>query len=64
MCLNKQNSEYAWGPKHAKLPNMAKFSICRSSLPEMFCNNGVLRNFTKFTRKHLCQVSFLIKLQA
>ena len=25
---------------------------------------GVLRNFTKFTRKHLCQGHFLIKLQA
>ena len=25
---------------------------------------GVLRNFAKFTGKHPCQVSFLIKLQA
>ena len=25
---------------------------------------SVLRNFTKFTGKHLCRVSFLIKLQA
>ena len=24
---------------------------------------GVLKSFAKFTRKHLCQVSFLIKLQ-
>ena len=27
----------------------------RSSRPEVFCKNGVLRNFTKFTGKHLCQ---------
>ena len=27
MCLNKQDSEYADGPKYAKILNMAKFSI-------------------------------------
>ena len=26
----------------------------RSSRPEMFCKEKVLRNFTKFTGKHLC----------
>ena len=26
----------------------------RSSRPEVFCKKGVLRNFAKFTRKHLC----------
>ena len=36
----------------------------RSSRPEVFCEKGVLRNFTKFTGKHLCQRLFLIKLQA
>ena len=30
----------------------------RSSLPEVFCKKGVLRNFTKFTEKHLCQSLF------
>ena len=30
----------------------------RSSLPEVFCKKGVLRNFTKFTGKHLCQSLF------
>ena len=31
----------------------------------MFCEKGVLRNFAKFTGKHLCQsLFFLIKLQA
>ena len=27
----------------------------RSSRPEVFCEKGVLRNFSKFTEKHLCQ---------
>ena len=26
------------------------------------CENGVLRNFTKFTRKHLCQSLFWTKV--
>ena len=28
--------------------------IFRSSCPEVFCRKGVLKNFTKFTGKHLC----------
>ena len=32
--------------------------------PEVFCEKGVLRNFTKFTGKHLHRLSFLIRLQA
>ena len=28
----------------------------------MFCRKGVLRNFAKFTRKHLCQSLFLNKV--
>ena len=41
----------------------------RSSCPEVFFKKSVLRNFAKFTRKHLCQSFFfnktagLIKLQ-
>ena len=34
----------------------------RSSLQEVFCEKSVLRNFTKFTGKHLCQSLFLIKV--
>ena len=30
----------------------------RSSRPEVFCKKGVLRNFTKFTGKRLCQSLF------
>ena len=37
----------------------------RSIRPEVFCKKGVLRNFTKFTGKHLCaRDSFLMKVQA
>ena len=32
--------------------------IDRSSCPEVFCKKGILRNFAKFTGKHLCH-SFL-----
>ena len=33
----------------------------RRSRPELFCKNGVLRNFAKFTGKHLCQSFFFNK---
>ena len=34
----------------------------RSSRPEVSCKKGVLRNFTKFTGKHLCQSLFFNKV--
>ena len=34
---------------------------CRSSRLEVFCKKGVLKDFTKFTEKHLCQSLFLNK---
>ena len=34
---------------------LRKFKNYRGSRPELFCKKGVLRNFTKFTKKHLCQ---------
>ena len=34
----------------------------RGSRPGMFCKKGVLKNFTKCTRKDLCRSLFLIKL--
>ena len=34
----------------------------RRSRPEVFCKKGVLRNFTKFTGKHLCQSLFFNKV--
>ena len=33
----------------------------RNSRPEVFCKKSVLRNFTKFTGKQLCQSLFLKK---
>ena len=35
--------------------NTRVISIFKSSRPELFCEKGVVRNFTKFTWKHLCQ---------
>ena len=34
----------------------------RSSRPELFCKKGVLKDFTKFTGKHLCQSLFFNKV--
>ena len=34
------------------------FKTFGSSRPEVFCKKGALRNFTKFTGKHLCQGLF------
>ena len=34
----------------------------KSSLPEVFCKKGVLRNYAKFTGKHLCQSLFFNKV--
>ena len=34
----------------------------RSSHPEVFFKKGVLRNFTKFTGKYLCQSLFFNKV--
>ena len=34
----------------------------RSSRPEVFCKKGVLKNFAKFTRKHLPQTLFFNKV--
>ena len=33
--------------------------MCRTSRLDVFCKKGVLRNFTNFIEKHLCQGSFL-----
>ena len=34
----------------------------RRSHPDVFCKKGILRNFTKFTGKHLCQSLFFNKV--
>ena len=46
-----------------QLLNMLRLIIIyRSSRPEVLCKKGVLRNFTKFTGKHLCQNLFFNKV--
>ena len=42
--------------------NEIRIILFRSSRPEVFCKKGVLRNFTKFTGKHLCQSLFFKKV--
>ena len=37
-------------------------SVVRSSRPDVFCKKGVLRNFAKFTGKHLYQRNLLNKI--
>ena len=37
-------------------------AFTRSSRPEVFCKKGFLRNFAKFTGKHLCQRLFFNKV--
>ena len=34
----------------------------RTSCPEVFCKKGVLRNYTKFTGKLLCQSLYFYKV--
>ena len=36
-------------------------ALLKCGRPEVFCKKGVLRNFTQFTRKHVCQSLFLNK---
>ena len=42
--------------EHLRWLPLNKFSLYRQKQPaEVFCKKGVLRNFEKFTWKHLCQ---------
>ena len=38
----------------ALLMNNTYYDTRRNSHPKVFCKEGVLKNFTKFTGKHLC----------
>ena len=53
-----------WINKSVGTNNMINvyFNPSRSSRPEVFCKNGVLRNFTKLTGKHLRQSLFFNKV--
>ena len=37
-------------------------TFLESSRPDVFCKKGVLRSFSKFTGKHLCQSLFFNKV--
>ena len=50
--------------KTNKITTKYYFTSPRSSRTGVFCRKGVLRNFAKFTGKHLCKSLFLTKLQA
>ena len=39
------------------------YPLTRSSRPEVFCREGVVGNFAKFTGKHLCQGLFFNKVE-
>ena len=39
-----------------------RYKIMKSSRLEVFCKKGVLRNFAKYTGKHLCQGLFFNKV--
>ena len=53
---------YSQAPR--KLGNNAMITRKEKIHPHKQSSGGVLRNFAKFTGKHLCQGLFLIKLQA
>ena len=42
--------------------NQKRCPFFRSSRSEVFCKNGVLKNFAKFTEKQLCQSVFFNKV--
>ena len=41
--------------KYSKVHYFTNNTNFKNSRPEVFCKNGVLKNFPKFTGKHLCQ---------
>ena len=43
---------------------MSKFKNKEHPPPKLFCRKGAIRNFAKFTGKHLCQCLFLNKVAA
>ena len=48
--------------EHLLSQNTLRQDKFRSSRPEVFCQEGVLRNFAKFTGKHLCHSPYFNKV--
>ena len=44
------------------IPQFVRLLFFKSSRLEVFCKKGVIRNFAKFTGKHLCQSLFFNKV--
>ena len=42
--------------------NLFRKKLTRSNRPEVFCKKDVLKNFERFTEKHLCQNLFFNKV--
>ena len=59
----KNSFFYRTPPVAASAPGLRMKGLrhFRSSLPEVFCKKGVLRNFAKFTGKHLWPATLLKK---
>ena len=49
------------GPKYLSI--QCPEAAALKAVQQMFFKKGVLKNFTKFTEKHLCWILFFIKLQ-
>ena len=56
--MNKRNSIYEECCDYKSMGNFTLTERVRHSCPEVFCKNGVLRNFAKLTVKYLCQSLF------
>ena len=52
--IRNQKKLDVWIRKYQTILRLVAFTF-RSSLLEMFCKKGALKNFAKFTGKHLCQ---------
>ena len=59
-----QNTFSLKGCLRSECISVESIVIRRIGRPDMFFKIGVLRNFAKFTRKHLCWSLLLMKLQA
>ena len=53
-----QNGLWKWQAEYIHVSR----AYIRSSRPEVFCKKVLLRNFVKFTGKHLCQSLFFNKV--
>ena len=48
--------------KHKPYDTELRLKLCKKQSPDVFYKKGVLRNFAKFTGKHLCQRLFFNKV--